>query len=156
VGAHGLRALDPPGWLEEKPFSLAFHVRGLPAAEGGKALERVRALWAGVAGGAELDLLPFDCGIEVRASGWTKGDAVLSLMGESPAGGAAAYLGDDETDEDAFRALGDRGLAVLVREAWRPTAARAWLRPPGELLAFLERWREIRAPSGAADGKRGR
>jgi trehalose-6-phosphatase len=54
-----------------------------------------------------------------------------------------AFLGDDLSDEAAFRAvrrIGKRGLSVLVRREFRETAAEIWLRPPGELLIFLERW----------------
>jgi trehalose-6-phosphatase len=54
-----------------------------------------------------------------------------------------AFLGDDLSDEAAFRAvrrIGKRGLSVLVRREFRETAAEIWLRPPGELLCFLERW----------------
>jgi trehalose 6-phosphate phosphatase len=51
-----------------------------------------------------------------------------------------AYLGDDLTDEDAFAALGDRGFSILVRTEVRASCARFWLRPPKELLAFLDEW----------------
>jgi trehalose-6-phosphatase len=53
---------------------------------------------------------------------------------------AAAYLGDDATDEDAFKAIRGRGIGVLVRPQFRATAADFWLKPPEELLEFLERW----------------
>jgi len=49
-------------------------------------------------------------------------------------------LGDDRTDEDAFKSIKGRGLGVLVREAFRPTYADVWIKPPEELLAFLARW----------------
>ncbi|MGA2352404.1 MAG: hypothetical protein ABSF70_18355, partial [Terracidiphilus sp.] len=39
-----------------------------------------------------------------------------------------------------FRAVNGRGLSVLVRRKVRETAAEIWLRPPGELKEFLERW----------------
>jgi trehalose-phosphatase len=50
------------------------------------------------------------------------------------------YLGDDLTDEDAFNALHGRGLSVLVRGSQRKTAADLWIKPPQELLQFLEKW----------------
>ncbi len=51
------------------------------------------------------------------------------------------YLGDDRTDEDAFRVLAARGLGagVLVASRAKPTAARWALRDPAEVAAFLER-----------------
>jgi len=51
-----------------------------------------------------------------------------------------AYLGDDLTDEDAFAAMGNRGLSILVRGEVRRSCARFWLRPPEELLHFLDEW----------------
>ncbi|HSM51613.1 MAG TPA: trehalose-phosphatase, partial [Thermoanaerobaculia bacterium] len=88
-------------------------------------------------GGAEL--LPFAEGLELRADGIHKGRAVAALLAEMPPGCAVAYLGDDRTDEDAFAALPPGGLGLLVAERPRPTRATAWLRPPGELLGFLDR-----------------
>ena len=64
------------------------------------------------------------------------------LLGEEPADVAAAYLGDDATDEEAFATLGGRGLTVLVRPEFRATTAQVWLRPPDELFDFLDRWIE--------------
>jgi trehalose 6-phosphate phosphatase len=56
-----------------------------------------------------------------------------------------AYLGDDVTDEDAFRAVKGRGLAVLVRAEYRRTAADIWIKPPHELKNFIGRWRRREA-----------
>jgi hypothetical protein len=44
------------------------------------------------------------------------------------------------TDEDAFKALKNRGLSVLVRNEFRPTAADVWIQPPQGLLDFLAEW----------------
>jgi len=140
------RSSNLPGRLEEKPFSAAFHVRGLSNDIGERSLVEVRRVWRPVALRVGFSIQAFDGGIEIRAPGRSKGDAVEELLAETPAGTPAAYLGDDETDEDAFRALGSRGLSVLVRREWRPTHARAWLRPPEEVQEFLERW--LRACGG--------
>ncbi len=145
-----LEGAEIAGRVEEKPFSVAFHVRGLPQGAGAESLARIGNVWEPIARRAELAVLPFDEGIEIRAPGWNKGDVVKALLEDAPGGTPAAYLGDDETDEDAFRSLEDRGLPVLVREQGRASLARVWLRPPDELAAFLDRWREARQRAGSA------
>jgi trehalose-phosphatase len=67
---------------------------------------------------------------------------VKSIIKEMGVKAVLAYLGDDLTDEDAFRALRGRGLSVLVRDSRRETAADLWVKPPQELLQFLEKWIE--------------
>lgn len=75
---------------------------------------------------------------------WDKGRAVLFLLDQMrpPADSPVLYLGDDRTDEDAFRAL--RGWdpaaeGVLVAE--QPpvdSAAASYLRDPAEVGALFE------------------
>jgi len=90
-----------------------------------------------------LMLLDFSAGVELRA-GRDKGGAVRAILAETDKAGEtripAAYLGDDFTDEAAFRAMKERGLSVLVRQEWRETGADVWIKPPEELKAFLKRW----------------
>ena len=64
-----------------------------------------------------------------------------TVLSQTSENSAVAYLGDDMTDEDAFQAVKARGLAVLVRPQFRPTAADVWLRPPEELVAFMQHWK---------------
>ena len=47
------------------------------------------------------------------------------------------YVGDDITDEDAFRALKGRGIGVLVGTEARETAANYTLRDTDETQQFL-------------------
>lgn len=57
---------------------------------------------------------------------WDKGKAVnwiLEKLSYDPARQIAVYLGDDTTDEDAFRVLREHGMGVLVAEEPRPSAA---------------------------------
>jgi trehalose-phosphatase len=95
-----------------------------------------------------LSLLDFDGGMEIRVPAKNKGDAVRTILDETRGTYAAAYLGDDETDEDAFRAIKGKGLSILVREGARPTMADLWLKPPEELIQFLNSW--LRACRGEA------
>jgi len=127
---------------EHKPGGLAVHWRGLPAGEQSDIRKIIWLGWMPFAHRAGMVLQEFDGGVEMRIPDRNKGDAVRTILSEMLQETQVAYLGDDETDEDAFRALSDRGLGVLVRPRWRKTAANAWLKPPAELLAFLCDWLE--------------
>ena len=81
--------------------------------------------------------------LEVRPNVvWNKGSAVnwilgyLSdhLSGESP---YPIYMGDDETDEDAFRALRGRGLTVLVSPRKKESEATYFVRDVDEVYRLL-------------------
>lgn len=168
-GLHGLQRLKPSGkaeipdldqripealsvaddWLEYqglrhaaefKTGSIAVHWRGVDECEAEAVRGRVLLGWVPIAERFGLDLLEFDGGIEIRPPQADKGDAVRTLLREVDPNTPAAYLGDDNTDEPAFRAINGRGLSVLVRPRWRGTAARLWFQPPAELLEFLTQW----------------
>ncbi len=126
---------------EKKPSSRALHLRGVEEDIAKKIKTKVIKAWGGIARMSELDLHEFDGGIELRVPGKNKGDAVNTIMSEAGEEAVVAYLGDDLTDEDAFEALKGRGLRVLVRWEFRSTAADIWITPPGELLEFLDKWR---------------
>ena len=125
--------------VERKIASVAVHWRGRPdpqqaAAAAHDVLDRY--------GDDTLELLPFAAGLELRCPLWDKGRALQSLLAEESPEVPAAYLGDDRTDEDAFRVLAERpnGLPVLVASEDRPTAAVVRLCPPEDLISFLRRW----------------
>jgi trehalose 6-phosphate phosphatase len=128
--------------VEAKPASVAIHWRGASAPATAEIRQAVPQLWAPLAAEGSLEMLSFDGGMELRVRGHNKRDAVQAVLSETPDKAAVAYLGDDITDEDAFSAVKPRGLAVLVRPELRETAADAWIRPPGELIAFLRLWRD--------------
>ena len=125
---------------EVKPGGIAIHWRGLADADAERVEARLLEGWGAVAKSPELKLLRFESGLELRVAHPDKGDAVASIIEESGAGAGIAYLGDDMTDEDSFRALNGRGLSILVRPEYRETSAQVWLRPPVELIEFLEQW----------------
>jgi trehalose 6-phosphate phosphatase len=130
---------------EFKKGSIALHWRGLGKAEAKWMRERALLGWSPLTRQSGLELLEFDGGLEIRASGADKGDAIRVILGEMPAGTPAAYLGDDETDEAGFQAINSKGLGILVRREWRETAARVLLLPHGDVLNFLRRWRKASA-----------
>lgn len=163
------RALDDfdGAFLERKAFALAIHYRMLeepgqePAIE--EAVDRVVADEPRLrkTGGKKI----FEIRPDVE---WHKGKAVAMLAGflsddergpedsreDRPEGSSEEgvpplesgdviplYVGDDLTDEDAFEAIADHGVGVVVRgeEDDRETAASYVLDEPGRVREFLER-----------------
>ena len=145
------------GLFEDKPNAAVMHWRGLPPHKAHSVERRTRELFEPLAELDGLNLLEFEAGVELRV-GRDKGGAVEAILAEtgaveanvdpssadeSSADAPVAYLGDDLTDESAFRAVNSSGrpsLSVLMRHHWRPTDANLWLQPPAELKIFLEKW----------------
>lgn len=130
------------GLVEDKANAVVMHWRGAPPRKARSIENRTRALFEPLAQMDGLGLLEFEAGLELRV-GRDKGGAVEAIMEEAGTLGPVAYLGDDLTDEAAFRAvrrIGSRGLSGMVRQVWRETAAEVWLRPPAELREFLRMW----------------
>jgi trehalose-phosphatase len=125
--------------VERKPASLAAHWRGLTANDAEKVEQVTRTAYQAAGERSGLQLLVFDGGLELRSDAINKGHAALHMLTQFPTA-AAAYLGDDTTDEDAFAALGGRGLTLLVRSEPRPSQAAYWLKPPEDVIAFLDAW----------------
>ena len=138
-------------FLERKPFGLALHSRGAASERFDRARRESLRRWED-SGDASVCLEEFDGGLELRAAGRGKAYAVERVLEEAGPGTVAAYLGDDASDEPAFRAVRSAGIAVLVRPNLRVTEADLWISPPGELLGFLRRWLESvphpHAPAG--------
>ena len=135
-----LLSLQLEDLTEVKPGAVAVHWRWLSGAR----LEQVKATAYQVLSSAirnsGLRLEGFDGGLELLVRGRNKGDAVRAILTETASATPVAYLGDDVSDEDAFRALSARGLTALVNSKYRFSAAQIWLRPPDELISFLQEW----------------
>lgn len=141
ANARAMKFRQPGARIERKPASIALHWRGMPMLSAARMREKTEAAWRPLVEPGLLEWLAFDGGVELRARAANKQHAVNAVLAESGPDNAVAYLGDDVTDEDAFRAIKGRGLAVLVRPEFRETAADIWIRPPRELLEFVGRWR---------------
>jgi trehalose-phosphatase len=130
------------GIYEDKANAAVMHWRGRSPAQARAIEQRTRALFEPLTKFNGLALLEFDAGVELRI-GRNKGDAVREILSQENANSPVTYLGDDLTDEAAFEAVNQaRGphLSVLMRRAFRKTAADLWLKPPSELRTFLKRW----------------
>lgn len=131
------------GLFEDKANGAVMHWRGAPRKMAEQIERRTRELFEPLARVEGLALLEFESGLELRV-GRNKGGAVDAILAETGrAAGPVAYLGDDLSDEAAFRAINraaEPHLSVLVRRESRETAADLWLRPPADVREFLERW----------------
>lgn len=134
-------------WVEAKGASLTFHYREANA-EDHEALAESAANLIREAGFQSREAL---CAVEARPPiGWDKGHAVLHILREKY--GLAwsesirvIYVGDDETDEDAFRSLRGLGMTFRVGPPTMPTRARRRLSDV-EAVGTLLRWIAKRAP----------
>ena len=135
-------ALDeiPGAQLERKHFSVAAHYRNVNENEAFKVALAVDAVTAKhrelrrMDGKKVYELLP--------DIDWNKGKAVLWLLetlGLERRNVLPIYIGDDRTDEDAFRAIEKRGVAILVSEQPQITAASYWLNNPEDVELFLQK-----------------
>jgi trehalose 6-phosphate phosphatase len=130
--------LEP--YMERKPGAIAVHWRNLSRSLVLDIRERVLRVRNGLRPQHLVRVSAFDGGLEFRVDMRNKGDAVNQILSELQPSTPVAYLGDDYTDEDAFKALKNRGLSVLVRKEYRPTAAAKWIQPPEGVLSFLAEW----------------
>jgi trehalose-phosphatase len=128
----------PNAWVERKRFAVAVHFRQVDEArvpEVAAIVDQVGARYADLRKTFGKRILELRPDID-----WDKGSALWWLFeqaGLQPDTAVPIYIGDDLTDEDAFAALGDRGLGILVYERGRLTAADYRVADTEEVYAFL-------------------
>jgi trehalose-phosphatase len=124
--------------LERKKYALAVHYPTVPDDKVAYVKDVVR--WVSHAS-ERLTFTTGKKGLELRpALDWHKGKAVGWIMDALQLDLAKAvpiYLGDDITDEDAFRFLGDTGVGILVGGHGGPTKAAYRLQDMGEVEQLL-------------------
>lgn len=126
--------------LESKVASLAMHTRGLPPDVARTRHQTLMVAWGEIASNHALECRPFHGGVEIRSQGRHKGDALGELLRAEPPGTLAVYVGDDDTDEDAFRAIRHTGIGIKVGSPATATAAQGFLPDLAAVKHFLETW----------------
>jgi trehalose-phosphatase len=124
--------------LEYKPVSIAIHWRGIPQKRKSSILAVISPVWEMLAMANGLQVHPFDGGIELRIPGRDKGTAVRDILSSESDDIFSIYMGDDLSDEDAFKAIHTVGFGVLVRSTLRKTNAHFWTHPPQGILSLLQ------------------
>lgn len=131
---------DLPGaWVQDKELTLSVHYRLVAPEQVATVMERVEEVCQAVVRAGRFLLRSGKKVLELRpAVQWNKGSATQWIAERSglPSPQQVVYLGDDETDEDAFRAWPE-GLTIRVggpaesRARWR-------LDGPAQVLALLQ------------------
>ena len=127
-------AAVPGAWVEQKVAGVAFHYRlAKPASKGSVASQRLAERLA------RLEKVWVRRGhlvLEASVRPGNKAEAVAWLRSEVGAG-AVVFAGDDETDEDVFRAAAPSDVTVRVGPG--ETAARYRAADPAEVIDLLGR-----------------
>ncbi|RCV20863.1 hypothetical protein SETIT_4G092100v2 [Setaria italica] len=146
----------PGARVEHNKFCLSVHFRCVDEKSWSSLAEQVKAVLRDF---PELKLTEGRKVLEIRPSiMWDKGKAVefllKSLGFDDRSDVLPVYIGDDRTDEDAFKVLKKRGqgLGILVSKCPKETDASYSLQDPIEVMEFLVRlveWKRLRSPSAA-------
>lgn len=134
------RLSDVAGVLvEDKTYAVAVHYRLVSAADRGRVRQAVTEV---LAASPDLRRTGGKMVYELRPRlDWDKGHALgwlMGVMGLDRDRVLPVYIGDDETDEDAFAALPERGIGILVAAAPRATRAHYRLADPEAVASLLE------------------
>lgn len=142
--------LIPGVKVENNIFCLSVHFRCVEEKRWIVLEEEVRTVLAAY---PELKLTQGRKVLEIRPTiEWDKGKALEFLLAELGFADCndilPVYIGDDRTDEDAFKVLRDRGqgLGILVSKFPKETRATYSLKEPSEVKEFLRRlieWKQF-------------
>ena len=126
--------------IERKHFAIAIHYRNAPPGSFVTVNDHADRL---IAGNDNFKKGRGKKILEIKPSlDWHKGKAVEWIMNELgfsfPGEYLPMYIGDDITDEDAFRTLSDDGIGILVGSHSQLSAARYHLRDVDEVGKFLD------------------
>ncbi|RZV10848.1 trehalose 6-phosphate phosphatase [Natrinema hispanicum] len=122
--------------VENKRLTGTVHFRAVPSA----AVPTARRITHDVVDSVGGDALEISPGKQILEIGpelaWGKGDAVEVVVADEPSETAVIYVGDDVTDESAFRTVEPDGLGIRVGGD-EPSHASARVESPADVADFL-------------------
>lgn len=136
----------PGAWVEEKSLTLSLHWRQVPQSAQRRFNRLVAEQLVTYTRHGAIRVTRGKRVIEVRPPvDWDKGDALVWLLRRTSRSPASArhfviYFGDDQTDEDAFRAVNRLGgVTVVVGSPTHRTTAQYRVKDCREVEVWLER-----------------
>jgi trehalose 6-phosphate phosphatase len=128
-------------WLEDKGSCFALHYRSAP-----HLADEIQEIAAEIAAASNGDYVvqAGECVAELKPAGADKGTALFALLSTEPfSGRRPIMLGDDLTDEAAFRMACNHGGFGVVVGSRRPTHARYGIATPDAALSWLARFAHV-------------
>jgi trehalose 6-phosphate phosphatase len=131
--------------IERKKYAITIHYRNVDPNQIGKIKKMTEKILSGHTGVKMEDGRKI---IEIKPDiDWNKGKALKWILEKlnlwNDPGVFSVYVGDDVTDEDAFRILQGKGIGIIVSSQNRPTAANFRLVDVNEVRDFLK-WLSVR------------
>ena len=138
-------------WVEDKTLTLTVHYRGTPDRQRAALCRRILAALRPQQAARQIRVTEGKFVVEIRPPvRWGKGTIVRWLMARWP-GGLPIYVGDDVTDEEAFRVLRRDGLTIAVGPVTAATQACYAVRSTRDVQRLLRQLLAVRAARGHRD-----
>lgn len=145
----------PGVWIEDKGLTLGLHVRQATTRNRVRARQALTTISDPYQRKRQVRVVAGKMVWEVRPAVPQDKGSALRRLARGHAGGhpLVIYLGDDHTDEDAFRATKRLdGLAILVGRPSKTTAAGYWVRGHRAVHAWLQQLHDELQDSGKPRG----
>src|SRR3989339_849486 len=125
--------------VEHKKYTASLHYRGVPIYLQQRFVKKIKSIIMPYLKNKEAVVTYGKKVIELRPPvKWNKGNAVLWILSRFKSKKVLpVYIGDDKTDEDAFKAIGNKGLTFYVGTT-KPTSARYKLKNVDEVYKLLK------------------
>jgi trehalose 6-phosphate phosphatase len=129
-------------FIEDKTYTLAFHYRALDKKKIQPAINTFLEIVNKIDAENCYEIIHGAKVIEIRPKGGNKGNAVEYILTsyKDVKKKLPIYIGDDTTDEDAFRTLQHQGITIFVtnNSNLSTKTAHYWVKNPADVLKFLQ------------------
>lgn len=130
-------------WIERKRFTASLHYRSVRKGDVLSVKKAFCKVISEFSGGKRLAVIKGKMVLELAPDlSWNKGSAALWILNNLKGKYLPVYVGDDWTDETAFRALNKKGITIRVGKSAK-TTANYYLKNQREVSEFLKRVKEF-------------
>jgi trehalose 6-phosphate synthase/phosphatase len=134
---------SPGSFIEEKKYTLVWHYRNVDAELGFIRSRELLDYLQHMVRNSLLQLVDGNKVIEIRIAGNDKGTISLKFLEENTYDFVVS-IGDDKTDEDMFKALGDKGYTIKIGSG--ATSAQYYMKDQKDVLELLEQFQKTSSP----------